>query len=194
MSDERKIGEYTVCSALYMGEKEYALCENLNDPHGLFYMTCAVTSNDFFEFYSDVLSSADYLEIAGIFADRVKNAIGQQKEKQAEYPREMITADMCESIDDKNLQGEIIVIKADVFRPEFRTQASQIVLCKGGNGAHANARGSAVFCEYLTDYRRTRFERPDVLGILKKEHYPEWINSKIKELDAKKKDHKEKER
>ena len=82
MSDERKIGEYTVCSALYMGEKEYALCENLNDPHGLFYMTCTVTSNDFFEFYSEVLSSDDYLEIAGIFTDRVKIAIEKQAEKQ----------------------------------------------------------------------------------------------------------------
>ena len=53
--DKRKIGEYTVRNAMYVGRKEYALCENMNDPHGMFYMTCVVTANDLFEFYSEVL-------------------------------------------------------------------------------------------------------------------------------------------
>ena len=42
--------------------------------------------------------------------------------------------------------------------------------------------------------KHMKYGRMDILGELKPEHYPEWINSKIKELDVKKKDHKEKER
>ena len=34
--DGRKIGEYKVTNALHMGDKEYALCENMDDPHGLY--------------------------------------------------------------------------------------------------------------------------------------------------------------
>ena len=53
------------------------------------------------------------------------------------------------------------------------------MLCNGGNGARANARGNAVFCEYLTDCRKTRFDRADVLGILKKECYPLWVTERV---------------
>ena len=177
--DKRKIGEYTVRNAMYVGRKEYALCENMNDPHGMFYMTCVVTANDLFEFYSEVLSSDNYLEIADLYTDRVKNAVKELIAEEKKLPPGIVTADMCDSIRDKNLEGEIIVIKANVLRPEYRSQAHQIVLAKGGNGARANARGSAVFCEYLTDCRSTRFERMDVLGILKKEHYPEWVKKRV---------------
>ena len=52
MADEvRKIGEYKVTNSLHMGDREYALCENMDDPHGLYYMTCVVRANDFYEFY-----------------------------------------------------------------------------------------------------------------------------------------------
>ncbi|NDO18531.1 ParB/RepB/Spo0J family partition protein [Lachnospiraceae bacterium MD329] len=91
----------------------------------------------------------------------------------------IITADMCDSITDKNLEGKIIVIEANTLRPEYRTQAHQIVRCTGGNGARPDARGSAVFCEYLYKDKNTRFERYDVLGILKKEHYPEWLTKRL---------------
>lgn len=181
--DERKIGDYTVRNSLYMGGKEYALCENMNDPHGLFYMTCVVTANDFFEFYSEVLSSDNYLEIADLYADRIKNAVTAQISEAKKLPAGIVTEDMCHSPRDKDFEDEIIVIKADALRPEFRSQAYQIVLCKGGNGARATARGSAVYCEYLTDCRRTRFERVDVLGILKKEHYPEWVKKRVEIID-----------
>ena len=180
MADEvRKIGEYKVTNSLHMGDREYALCENMDDPHGLYYMTCVVRANDFFEFYDDVFSSANYLQIAKLFADRIQSAIARQITEEQKLPSGLITADMCDSIRDKNLEGEIIVIRAEELHPEFRSQAHQIVLCTGGNGARANARGSAVFCEYLTDCRKTRFDRVDVLGILKKECYPVCVAERV---------------
>ena len=173
--DGRKIGEYKVTNALHMGDREYALCENMDDPHGLYYMTCVVRANDFFEFYDEVLSGDNYLQIAKLFADRIQTAIAEQIKEAEKHPAGLITEDMCDSIRDKDLDGEIIVIKADILHPEYRSQVHQIVLCNGGNGAKVSARGSAVYCEYLSDCRRTRFERIDVLGILKKECYPEWV-------------------
>ena len=180
MADEvRKIGEYKVTNSLHMGDREYALCENMDDPHGLYYMTCVVRANDFYEFYDEVLSGDNYLQIAKLFADRIRTAIEAQITEEQKLPSGLITADMCDSFREKDLDGEIIVIKADVLHPEFRSQAHQIMLCNGGNGARANARGNAVFCEYLTDCRKTRFDRADVLGILKKECYPMWVTERV---------------
>ena len=177
--DVRKIGEYKVTNSLHMGDREYALCENMDDPHGLYYMTCVVRANDFYEFYDEVLSSDNYLQITKLFSDRIRTAIEAQITEEQKLPNGLITADMCDSPRDKNLEGEIIVIRAEELHPEFRSQAHQIVLCTGGNGARANARGSAVFCEYLTDCRKTRFDRVDVLGILKKECYPMWVTERV---------------
>jgi len=176
--DGRKIGEYKVTNALHMGDKEYALCENMDDPHGLYYMTCIVRSNDFYEFYDEVLSGDNYLQIAKLFADRIQTAIAEQIKEAEKHPVGLITADMCDGIRDKNLEGEIIVIRAEELHPEYRTEAHQIVLCTGGNGAKPNARGSAVFCESLTDCEKGRFDRVNVLGILKKECYPEWVSER----------------
>ena len=176
MADEvRKIGEYKVTNSLHMGDREYALCENMDDPHGLYYMTCVVRANDFYEFYDEVLSGDNYLQIAKLFADRIQTAIAEQIKEAEKHPAGLITADMCDGIRDKNLEGEIIVIRAEELHPEFRTETHQIVLCTGGNGAKPNARGSAVFCESLTDCEKGRFDRVNVLGILKKECYPEWV-------------------
>ena len=166
----RKIGEYTVRNSMYMGGKEYALCDNMDDPHGLYYMTCVVRANDFYEYYDDVLSSDNYLKIAKLFADRISSAIEAQIEEEKAHPQRLMTADMCYDFRDMDMMGKIIVIKADCLHPEYRTDEHQIVLCTGGNGARSNARGSAVFCEYLTDGSKARFDRMDVLGILKKEY------------------------
>ena len=173
--DVRKIGEYKVTNSLHMGDREYALCENMDDPHGLYYMTCIIRSNDFYEFYDEVFSSDNYLQIAKLFADRIQTAIAEQIKEAEKHPAGLITAEMCDSFREKDLNGEIIVIRAEELHPEFRTETHQIVLCTGGNGAKPNARGSAVFCESLTDCTKGRFDRVNVLGILKKECYPEWV-------------------
>ena len=177
--DVRKIGEYKVTNSLHMGDKEYALCENMDDPHGLYYMTCIVRANDFYEFYDEVLSGDNYLQIAKLFADRIQTAIAEQIKEEQKNPAGLITVDMCDSIRDKNLEGEIIVIRAEELHPEYRTETHQIVLCTGGNGARPNARGSAVFCESLTDCVKGRFDRVNVLGILKKECYPDWVTERV---------------
>ena len=177
--DVRKIGEYKVTNSLHMGDREYALCENMDDPHGLYYMTCIVRSNDFYEFYDEVLSSDNYLQIAKLFADRIQTAIAEQIKEAEKHPAGLITAEMCDCSRDRDLNGEIIVIRAEELHPEFRTETHQIVLCTGGNGAKPNARGSAVFCESLTDCEKGRFERANVLGILKKECYPMWVTERV---------------
>jgi len=44
-------------------------------------------------------------------------------------------------------------------------------------GANANARGSAVFCYHLNNGKHTRFERHEVLGVVKE--LPDWAKERL---------------
>lgn len=68
----------------------------------------------------------------------------------------------------------MIVIKPQVFRPEYRSATHQLQLCTGGFGACANSRGSAVFVKSLYNGKEDRFERSEVLGTIEPKNLPEW--------------------
>ncbi len=194
MSEKRMVDNYEIINSIHIGDKEIVVGADMNNPDGLYYLVADCERNDIFERYTNALVSSDYLEIAAIYSDRLKEQISKMKNINKELPKGIVNADMCESISGKDIEGEIVAIKSEALRPEYRSESHQIVLCTGGNGAWHNARGSAVFCKYLYDDKSTRFERSDVLGILKKEHYPDWLNDKLKEQPIKVKKHKEVER
>jgi len=54
----------------------------------------------------------------------------------------------------------------------------------GGFGAHANSRGSAVYCTHLNNGEHTRFERYQVLGVVKE--LPDWAKDSLARLQAEK--------
>ena len=178
-NDTRKAGDYEIINSIYIGDKELVLGVDMNNADGLFYLVADCKRNEILERYDNALIGDDFLEIAEVYSNRLKEQIDKAKTEQKDMPKGIITADMCDTISDRNLKDEIIVIKADVLRPEYRSQMHQIVRCVGGNGANHTARGSAVFCDYFYNEKHTRFERYDVLGILKKEHYPEWLTKRL---------------
>ena len=176
---KRMAGDYEIINAVHMGDKEIVLGVNMNASDGYFYLVSDYERNELFEKYDNGMVSNAYIEVAQIFTDRLKEQIEKVKAATKNIPRGIITANMCENISDKNLENEIIVIKADVLYPEHQTQANQIVRCTGGNGARPDSLGTAVVCTHLSNDERTRFERYDVQGILKKECYPEWLTKRL---------------
>lgn len=180
MADGKRMADnYKIINAIHIGDKEIVLGVDMKNPDENYYMVADYENNELFERYSHSLVSNDFIEIAEIFSDRLKEQIEKVKTAEKDKLKNIITADMCDSITDRDLEGEIIVIEPNALRPEYRTETHQIVRCTGGNGARVDARGSAVFCEYLYKDKNTRFERYDVLGILKKEHYPEWLVKRL---------------
>lgn len=61
-----------------------------------------------------------------------------------------------------------------ILRPEFRHANHQLMLCTGGFGAQANARGRTCCCISLYDGRKTSFYRTDFLGVMEEKKLPEW--------------------
>ena len=195
MSDKKRyIAGYEVINSIHIGDKEIVLGMNLNDRDGHYYMLTDCERNELFERYTNSVVSNSFIELAESFLCRLNEQIEKVKIAEKDMPKGFITADMCDTSSSQNYEGKIIVIKAEVLRPECQTQAHQIMRCTGGNGALANARGSAVFCEYFYTDRHARYERYDVLGILKPEHYPEWLNKRLEVEKVKKKTHREVER
>ena len=84
----------------------------------------------------------------------------------------------------EDMRDKIIVIKPEALSPEFRSAEHQIMLCTGGNGSRAEARGSAVFCTCLYSGEKSRFERYDVLGVADIAKLPEWALNKLSAIEA----------
>ena len=135
--------------------------------------------------YVDALVSKDFAEIAKIFAVRIKNEAKRVIEEisKIEVDTTPIYADGCTVIKAENsIKNKVVVIRADVFKPEYQIATMQLQLCSGGFGCEPNSRGSACFCTNLYSGKESRFERSDVLGIIEKEKLPEWAKQRLDEV------------
>lgn len=197
MSDEkRKIGEYTVLSAVNVGEKEIILASNEQSTDGEKYLCGFVERNDLFELCSECMVSDDYIEIVHLFGSRVANEaeLFREQVEKLDIPVAVITeADCIPDHYPKDINGKIIAIDPKVLKPEFRRADRQLYLVTGGFGASANSRGSAVFCTNLHTGESTRYERMDIMGEVKPDCMPDWAKEKAQELSRSKR-HKDKER
>lgn len=184
MSKIRKAGNYEIRHSMHIGETEVVMGVDMKAPDNMYYMVADYENNGILASYNNVLVSDDYVEIAGIYTDRIKAEIDKLKIKEKDVPKSIITSDMCDTITDRDLENEIIVIMPQMLRPEYRTQTHQILLCTGGNGARPDTLGVKIYGEELYSGERTQFERVDILGILKKEYYPEWLITKLEYKEA----------
>ena len=196
MDDVKKIGDYSVKYSMYIGHKDIALGENPDADKDERYMCCFVESNAIFERYSEVLVSDDFAEIAKVFGQRVADAAEEIIRENESVGKELganeeITAEDCNPISSEDsIENKIVVIKGSILRPEFCYANHQLMLCTGGFGAQANARGRTCYCISLYDGRRTSFYRADFLGVMDEKKLPEWAQrglEKAKEIHAQEK-------
>ena len=163
MEETRKIGDYSVKYSMYIGHKDIALGENPNADKDERYMCCFVETNAIFERYSGVLVSDDFAEIAKVFGQRVADAaeeIIQENERACQEVgiNEELMAESCAPVAYKDsIENRVVVIKGSILRPEFRHGNHQLMLCTGGFGAQANARGRTCCCISLYDGERPPF-------------------------------------
>jgi hypothetical protein len=176
---------YEVMQSVHIGDKEIVLAENMNEPEELYYFLGNYRSNGSLGEYSQCLYGSDYLSIVQEFTARINGQIESLRNefKASDYQAEPITADQCFPNDyNKSIEGEVVVIKASVLRPEYRRGDMQLVYVTGGNGARANPRGNAVLCFHLSDGKHTRFERNEVQGIIKV--IPKWAMERLAIIQA----------
>lgn len=186
-ANKRMIGDtgYEVKQSFHLNGKDILLAENKNAEDNQFYLVCQYVENGIIGEYSQGVTDSDYLEILREFTGRVNKEItAVQTERDAiNLPADLFTAEHCHSNDYKeSLAGKVVAIKPAVFSPEYRRGDYQLVLVVGGNGARANPNGNAVYCNHLNNGTHTRFERYDILGVVK--DLPDWAKESLARLQS----------
>lgn len=186
LNEKKKVGntQYTIEQDINISGTHYIFA--VDEKNEMPYLVCEITSNDLFERYENCVVSDEYLTAFGEWNNRMKKAIDDCKKKLSEVPEYMTlsTDDVEPLTHDMSIKNKVIVIKPDVFLREARYSQKQLHFCVGGFGAEPNSRGRAVMCDSINDDKHTRFNRMDVLGIIKEDRIPNWAKPKIAELQT----------
>jgi len=83
---------------------------------------------------------------------------------------------------DISIDGKVIVLKASALPEGFRQAKYQLYFCTGGNGSYPNPIGSSIFTVSLAEGEKIRWNRSDVLGILKPELLPEYARLQLSQI------------
>ena len=181
METKRMAGPYEITHAIHIGDKEIVLGENTADTEGVPYMCAYCEANDIIASYYDSVGGEDYAEIVGIFGERIKEQAERTQEKLRQECLDgkqsiLVTEKDCTEItSEDDLNNRVVVIRADVLRPEYRSARYQLRLCAGGFGASPHSRGSACYCKDLVTGKDSRFERRDILGVMEPDELPQWV-------------------
>ena len=85
---------------------------------------------------------------------------------------------------DADIKGKIVAIRLEALLPEYHANRHRLMLTTGGFGCTPDARGRAVFGVNLHSGVHERWNRPDILGVVKDSVLPEWAREKLAALQA----------
>lgn len=186
--DKRFISDtgYAVARSEWVGGKKFLLAENPQADTAERYMVATYEQKAFLGQYSDCVVGDEYDDAAQEFEKRVNTAREEIESELNErgLPVDLFTAEHCIPHSyEQDINKKVVAIKAECLAPEYRRGSEQLMYVTGGFGASRNSRGTAVFCVQLSDGKKARYERYQVLGIVK--DLPDWAKQR---LDAVKKE------
>lgn len=182
---KRMVDNYEVYQAISIGKVEVLLGideTNVESP----YMVCYCTRNNSLgveQFYA-ISAGADYLEAMNDYISRVQWELEDLKEERAsvKVPLTPLTQSQCQPIrEDMRIDNQVVVIRPERLRPEYRTAVNQLVLAQSGFGTSAYSRGPAVYVLNLYTGEESRWNREDFMGLIKPEHMPAWAREKLEQ-------------
>ncbi len=194
--DQRMAGSYAVRSAFFINGKEIVF--GIDDKEKEPYLVAHCKYDNPFgvpEYYNCVVSD-DYAEAMQTLGRR----ISQEAEMSLENTMRRgvsntLTAEDCiPGSGSGDFEGELVVIRPDCLQRDRRTADYQLCLAEGGFGCRANANGRAVYVKTIFDGRALRYERNDVLGIIRPDRIPDWTKERLEPGKAQQKPEKPKKK
>jgi len=171
---------YEVLQAVEIGKREVLLAENINATDGNFYMKAEYHYNGIIGEYDGIVYSSDFITIINQFTEAIDRHAAEVRleiEKADIMPRPIAPDDCYPNDYDTDITGEIVAVKAEALRPEYRRGDMQLVFVTHGGGALANPRSTSVFCYHLTDGKQARYDRYQIQGRIKE--IPEWARRQL---------------
>jgi len=184
--EKRMVDTYEVIHAIHVGDREILFAVD-DRKTACPYMVCDCTWDNplGIDQYFNAVGSVDYLEMMTEFTDRIKaqlEAVRAERD-QITVPLSPLTPEHCTPNDyGQSIENKVVVIRGERLRPEYRTADNQLVLATGGFGTYANARGRAVYTINLYSGKESRWNREDILGVLKPEYMPDWAKEQLKQI------------
>lgn len=150
---------------------------------------CSVNPIFGFEQYHNCIGTASYAEAMQEYAERIhlEAALSlEQQEKRGIY-NTLTMEDCIPDSSGSDYEGQLIVIRANVLQRDKQTADYQLCRATGGFGCRATARGQSVYAVNIYDGRETRYDRADVLGIIRPECVPDWAKDRVMQMEQQKK-------
>lgn len=92
--------------------------------------------------------------------------------------------DCCETGYAMSIEGKVIVISLSALPKQYQNRGNQLYYCDGGNGSGPNPIGRSVFVTSLYDGVKMRWNRSDVVGVLKPELLPDWAKDTLEQIQS----------
>lgn len=188
MYDEKRMVEtYEIKHCIHVGDKEvlFGVNERKTD---LPYLVCNCTWDNPLNVdqYFNAAASADYLEMMTEFTNRVQTQIDTVKAERdkIDVPLQPFTSEHCIPLNMQELENKVVVIRPERLRAEYRTAVNQLVLATGGFGVYPNSRGRAVFTVNLYSGKESRWNRDNILGVLRPEYMREWAKERLERIQS----------
>ena len=194
MDKKRMIENFEIIHSIQIGAREVVVGVS---PEREF-MCCFCTQDDIAEYYSEAVSSNDYLEIMELYADRLKGQIAavQAQRNTLHIPLDMLGREHCFLLlDGDDIANKVVAINPASLRYEYQRADCQLILATGESGARSNPRGTAVYgVNVFTGRRSGRWRRGDILGEVRPECLPQWAKDHLRTIEREQVLKKERER
>ena len=95
----------------------------------------------------------------------------------------LFTREHCEE-EIGDLEDKVVVISHKHLKEEYWSPENQLWIATGGFGCSPTAIGRAVYATCLIDDDKGRWDRHQVLGVIKDEYLPDWAREKLEEMQA----------
>lgn len=179
--DQRMAGSYAIQSAFFINGKEivFGIDDNEKEP----YLVAHCKYDNPFgvpEYYNCVVSDkyADAMQEFGIRISQ-EAELSLETERQRGISNTLTQDDCIPGSRNGDYEGELIVIRPAVLQRDRRTADHQLCRAEGGFGCKANSRGQAVYVKNIFDGRSMRYERNDVLGVIRPDRIPGWAKERL---------------
>ncbi|MEK4045159.1 hypothetical protein NSU18_16025 [Paenibacillus sp. FSL H8-0048] len=185
--EKRVVKGYEVVQAIEIGKVEVilAVAEQQNKP----YLVCYCTRQNLLsmEQYYGAESGNDYLMAMQDFTERIQDEVAALQQERANLLLDMpvLTANECYALtSEANFENELLAIRPERLRPEYRAAHHQLVVAIGGFGMSPHSRGRTVYVRNVYSGKEQRWNRDDMLGSVKPEHIPRWVQQRLEQQQA----------
>ena len=179
LGKKRIIENFEIIHSIQIGARELVVGVSPE----LEFMCCFCTQDDIAEYYSEAMSSSEYLEIMELYADRLKGQIAavQAQRNTLHIPLDMLGREHCfPLLDGDDITNKVVAVRPTSLRYEYQRADCQLILVTGESGARSNPRGTAVYgINVFTGRRASQWERGDILGEVRPECLPQWAKDRL---------------